>query len=137
MSTQQNISKKKRSTSFNEINDLDDIALITRLSSGAPPSKRVHHPQQLQHPKHTLEHPAPLLNRRASHPLPDSPLSRNNAREQVKSWIDYFGNIFFRATEQIKRARRFLPWMELLRAARNPWRRISLSLEDEMVIILD
>ncbi|XP_011050863.1 PREDICTED: metastasis-associated protein MTA3 isoform X2 [Acromyrmex echinatior] len=152
MSTQQNILKRPRS--FDEINGSDGIALNTGLPSGAPSAKRAHHPQQL-HPKHTLEHPAPAvlplappLNGRASHPLPHGPpLSRSNARKQVMSWMDAPDDVYFRATEQIKRARRALSSVELRRAARKPWRRMSLPLnplhlqragrQDEMVVILD
>ncbi|XP_036145307.1 metastasis-associated protein MTA3 isoform X2 [Monomorium pharaonis] len=153
MSTQQNILKRPRP--FDEINGSDGIAL-NAVPSGVPPPKRVHHQQQL-HPKHTLEHPtpavlplAPPLNGRASHPhtLPHGPpLSRSNARKQVLSWMDAPDDVYFRATEQIKRARRTLPSMELRRAARKPWRRMSLPLnplhlqragrQDDMVVILD
>ncbi|XP_018401179.1 PREDICTED: metastasis-associated protein MTA2 isoform X1 [Cyphomyrmex costatus] len=152
MSTQQNILKRPRS--FDEINGSDGIALNSGLPSGAPPAKRAHHPQQL-HPKHTLEHPtpavlplAPPLNGRASHPLPHGPpLSRSNARKQVMSWMDAPDDVYFRATEQIKRARRALSSVELRRAARKPWRRMSFPLnplhlqragrQDETVVILD
>ncbi|XP_011707234.1 PREDICTED: metastasis-associated protein MTA3 isoform X2 [Wasmannia auropunctata] len=153
MSTQQNILKRPRP--FDEINGSDGIALNAGLPSAGPPTKR-HHSQQL-HPKHTLEHPppavlplAPPLNGRASHPhsLPHGPpLSRSNARKQVMSWMDAPDDVYFRATEQIKRARRNLASMELRRAARKPWRRMSLPLnplhlqragrQDDMVVILD
>ncbi|XP_011647298.1 metastasis-associated protein MTA3 isoform X2 [Pogonomyrmex barbatus] len=151
MSTQQNILKRPRS--FDEVNGSDGIAV--GLPS-APPAKRSHHSQQL-HPKHTLEHPAPAvlplappLNGRASHPHPlphGPPLSRSNARKQVMSWMDAPDDVYFRATEQIKRARRTLASVELRRAARKPWRRMSLPLnplhlqragrQDDMVVILD
>ncbi|KAL0118696.1 hypothetical protein PUN28_009393 [Cardiocondyla obscurior] len=154
MSTQQNILKRPRP--FDEINGSDGIALNAGLPSSGPPTKRAHHSQQL-HPKHTLEHPAPAvlplappLNGRASHPhtLPHGPpLSRSNARKQVMSWMDAPDDVYFRATEQIKRARRTLASVELRRAARKPWRGMSLPLnqlhlqragrQDDMVVILD
>ncbi|XP_011880595.1 PREDICTED: metastasis-associated protein MTA3 isoform X2 [Vollenhovia emeryi] len=154
MSTPQNILKRTRP--FDEINGSDNLALNAGLPSGAPPTKRAHHPQQL-HPKHTLEHPtpavlplAPPLNGRASHPhmLPHGPpLSRSNARKQVMSWMDAPDDVYFRATEQIKRVRRTMASVELRRAARKPWRRMSLPVnpfhlqragrQDDTVVILD
>ncbi|CAL1679690.1 unnamed protein product [Lasius platythorax] len=154
MSTQQNILKRPRP--FDEINGSDGIALNTGLPPGGPPAKRIHHPQQL-HPKHTLEHPAPAvlplappLNGRATHPhtLPHgAPLSRSNARKQVISWMDAPDDVYFRATDQIKRVRRTLALVELRRAARKPWRRLSIPLHpphlqrtvrgEDMVVILD
>ncbi|KAL6423254.1 hypothetical protein ACFW04_010131 [Cataglyphis niger] len=154
MSTQQNILKRTRP--FDEINGSDGIALNAALPPGGPPAKRIHHAQQL-HPKHTLEHPAPAvlplappLNGRATHPhtLPHgAPLSRSNARKQVISWMDAPDDVYFRATEQIKRVRRTLASVELRRAARKPWRRLSIPLHpphlqrtvrgEDMVVILD
>ncbi|XP_050462410.1 metastasis-associated protein MTA3 isoform X3 [Cataglyphis hispanica] len=154
MSTQQNILKRTRP--FDEINGSDGIALNAALPPGGPPTKRIHHAQQL-HPKHTLEHPAPAvlplappLNGRATHPhtLPHgAPLSRSNARKQVISWMDAPDDVYFRATEQIKRVRRTLASVELRRAARKPWRRLSIPLHpphlqrtvrgEDMVVILD
>ncbi|XP_011265374.1 metastasis-associated protein MTA3 isoform X2 [Camponotus floridanus] len=154
MSTQQNILKRTRP--FDEINGSDGIALNATLPPGGPPAKRIHHAQQL-HPKHTLEHPAPAvlplappLNGRATHPhtLPHGvPLSRSNARKQVISWMDAPDDVYFRATEQIKRVRRTLASVELRRAARKPWRRLSIPLHpphlqrtvrgEDMVVILD
>lgn len=155
MSTQQNILKRTRP--FDEINGSDGIALNAALPpSGPPPPKRIHHAQQL-HPKHALEHPAPAvlplappLNGRAIHPhtLPHgAPLSRSNARKQVISWMDAPDDVYFRATEQIKRVRRTLASMELRRAARKPWRKLSIPVHpphlqrtvrsEDMVVILD
>lgn len=154
MSTPQNILKRTRP--FDEINGSDGIALNAALPPGGPPAKRIHHAQQL-HPKHTLEHPAPAvlplappLNGRATHPhtLPHgAPLSRSNARKQVISWMDAPDDVYFRATEQIKRVRRTLASVELRRAARKPWRRLSIPLHpphlqrtvrgEDMVVILD
>ncbi|XP_011352296.1 metastasis-associated protein MTA3 isoform X2 [Ooceraea biroi] len=149
---QQNIMKRPR---FDEINGSDGIALSTGIS-GTPPAKRAHHSQQL-HQKHTLEHPtpavlplAPPLNGRATHPHPLShgpPLSRSNARKQVISWMDAPDDVYFRANEPIKRARRGLSSVELRRAARKPWRKLSIPLHpphlqrtvrgEDMVVVLD
>ncbi|XP_020283471.1 metastasis-associated protein MTA3 isoform X2 [Pseudomyrmex gracilis] len=150
---QQNILKRPRP--FDEVNGSDGIPLGMGLPPGAPPpAKRPHHSQ---HPKHSLEHPAPAvlplappLNGRAAHPhtLPHGPpLSRSNARKQVISWMDAPDDVYFRATEQIKRARRNLSSMELRRAARKPWRRLSIPLHpphlsrtmrgDDAVVVLD
>ncbi|XP_070159519.1 metastasis-associated protein MTA3 isoform X2 [Polyergus mexicanus] len=155
MSTQQqNIMKRARP--FDEINGSDGIALNATLPPSGPPAKRIHHAQQL-HPKHTLEHAtpavlplAPPLNGRATHPHTLShgaPLSRSNARKQVISWMDAPDDVYFRATEQIKRVRRTLASVELRRAARKPWRRLSIPLHpphlqrtvrgEDMVVILD
>ncbi|XP_032674709.1 metastasis-associated protein MTA3 isoform X3 [Odontomachus brunneus] len=153
MPTQQTIMKRTRP--FDEVNGSDGLALNTGLPSG-PPAKRAHLSQQL-HPKHALEHSAPAvlplappLNGRATHPHPlpsHTPLSRSNARKQVISWMDAPDDVYFRATEQIKRLRRTLSSAELRRAARKPWRRLSAPLHpphlqravrgEDMVVILD
>ncbi|KAF7381417.1 hypothetical protein HZH66_013811 [Vespula vulgaris] len=154
MQTQQTILKRTRPP-FDEINGSDGIALNAGLPVG-PPAKRAHHSQQL-HPKHALEHTAPAvlplappLNGRAVHPhsLPHGPpLSRSNARKQVISWMDAPDDVYFRASDQTKRIRRSLSSVELRRAARKPWRRLSTPLHpphsqrtvrgDDMVVILD
>ncbi|XP_015122522.1 metastasis-associated protein MTA1-like [Diachasma alloeum] len=72
---------------------------------------------------------APPLNGRAVHPhsFPHGvPMSRSNARKQVISWMDAPDDVYFRASDQIKRLRRTLSSIELRRSARKPWRRLPV-----------
>ncbi|XP_014298733.2 metastasis-associated protein MTA3 isoform X1 [Microplitis demolitor] len=153
---QQTILKRSR-PAFEEINGSDGIALNAGLPGAPPPAKRAHHSQQL-HPKHVLEHTpptivplAPPLNGRAMHPhtFPHGvALSRSNARKQVMTWSDAPDDVYFRATDLTKRQRRSLSSVELRRAARKPWRKLSVPVypqrapttrndDSRMVVILD
>ncbi|XP_075147432.1 metastasis associated 1-like isoform X2 [Haematobia irritans] len=67
-----------------------------------------------------------------------------NGRKQVISWMDAPDDVYFRATEASKRARKFLSPTDLRRAARKPWRNIPLakplvtatrSMESQVVIL--
>ncbi|KAH0551254.1 hypothetical protein KQX54_000916 [Cotesia glomerata] len=153
---QQTILKRSR-PAFEEINGSDGIALNAGLPGAPPPAKRAHHSQQL-HPKHVLEHTpqtivplAPPLNGRAMHPhtFPHGvAISRSNARKQVMTWSDAPDDVYFRATDLTKRQRRSLSSVELRRAARKPWRKLSVPVypqrapttrndDSRMVVILD
>ncbi|XP_001602629.2 metastasis-associated protein MTA3 isoform X2 [Nasonia vitripennis] len=163
LQTQQNLLKRPR-PAFDEINGADCIPLNS-LSSGQPLPKRANHGQPMHLNARTpMDHasgavvagasPAtaagvlpPLvtpLNGRAAHPHglpPQAQMSRSNARKQVMSWMDAPDDVYFRPTEQIKRLRRSLTSVEVRRAARKPWRLLSVpqrvARPDDMVVILD
>ncbi|XP_037805627.1 metastasis-associated protein MTA3 isoform X2 [Lucilia sericata] len=50
-----------------------------------------------------------------------------NGRKQVISWMDAPDDVYFRATNASKKARKFLSPTDLRRAARKPWRNIPIA----------
>ncbi|XP_065371755.1 metastasis-associated protein MTA3 isoform X4 [Calliphora vicina] len=50
-----------------------------------------------------------------------------NGRKQVISWMDAPDDVYFRATNASKKARKFLTPTDLRRAARKPWRNIPIA----------
>ncbi|KAL7296490.1 hypothetical protein TKK_0009931 [Trichogramma kaykai] len=140
---------KRPRPQFDELNGTDGIMPITLPLSGPPPSKRPHHTTSrdvLPSPSGSVvnnstgpSHSMPLNGR--PHALQNVPMSRSNARKQVMSWMDAPDDLYFRATDQTKKARRNLSLIELRRAARKPWRKLAnpqrTARPDDMVVILD
>ncbi|XP_061389032.1 metastasis-associated protein MTA3 isoform X1 [Musca vetustissima] len=67
-----------------------------------------------------------------------------NGRKQVISWMDAPDDVYFRATEASKKARKILSPTDLRRAARKPWRNIPIAKPivtsrpiESQVVILD
>ncbi|XP_037947868.1 metastasis-associated protein MTA3 isoform X3 [Teleopsis dalmanni] len=66
-----------------------------------------------------------------------------NGRKQVISWMDAPDDVYFRANEASKKARKMLPPVEIRRAARKPWRILPIKPVlnsrpiDSQVVILD
>ncbi|XP_046402651.1 metastasis-associated protein MTA3 isoform X3 [Ischnura elegans] len=58
-------------------------------------------------------------------------------RKQVISWMDAPDDVYFRATEASKKMRRQLSATDIRRAARKPWRKLSVKGMDDLVVILD
>ncbi|XP_023246764.1 metastasis-associated protein MTA3 [Copidosoma floridanum] len=175
---QQNLLKRTRPL-FDEVNGADGVGL-NAIASGQPPLKRAQHGAQsatlhgnartpgLDHVASVASpavaaaavaasvlppHVAPL-NGRASLPhalSAQGPMSRSNARKQLMSWMDAPDDVYFRSTEHIKRMRKTMPSLDLRRAARKPWRRLSIpprvaaaaaaaavaQRAEDMVVILD
>lgn len=67
-----------------------------------------------------------------------------SGRKQVISWMDAPDDVYFRATESSRKARKALSLAELRRAARKPWRNLPVAIppivsapSDLQVVILD
>lgn len=65
-----------------------------------------------------------------------------SGRKQVISWMDAPDDVYFRATESSKKARKVLSVVDLRRAARKPWRNLPIKPMvprpiDPQVVILD
>ncbi|KAE8738842.1 hypothetical protein FOCC_FOCC015674, partial [Frankliniella occidentalis] len=57
--------------------------------------------------------------------------------KQVLSWMEAPEEVLFRSTEHVKKVRRQLTTPELRRAARKPWRKLSVKGLEDMVVVLD
>ncbi|XP_014258556.1 metastasis-associated protein MTA3 isoform X2 [Cimex lectularius] len=58
-------------------------------------------------------------------------------RKQVISWMDAPDDVYFRSTELTKKVRRQLTGIQLRRAARKPWRKLSAKGMEDMVVVLE
>ncbi|KAG8226859.1 hypothetical protein J437_LFUL006568 [Ladona fulva] len=86
--------------------------------------------------------PTPLLSRSVINHLNGkakiATMSRmGGGRKQVISWMDAPDDVYFRATEASKKMRRQLTATDIRRAARKPWRKLSVKGMDDLVVILD
>ncbi|XP_026478124.1 metastasis-associated protein MTA3-like isoform X2 [Ctenocephalides felis] len=126
---------------FDEVNGLEPAAVA------APPAKRPNKDPMPQHRPSPEQYAAMLAAAQATgQPLPRhihhpkiAQLSRSGSgRKQVISWMDAPDDVYFRATETSKRARRSLSSTELRRAARKPWRNLPIRpMTDTQLVILD
>ncbi|XP_055696703.1 metastasis-associated protein MTA3 isoform X1 [Lutzomyia longipalpis] len=118
---------------YDEVNGIDTPAPVV-----GPPTKR---PNKDPAPSHrpTQEQYAAMMAAAAAagQPLPRHHLNgkpkiaqmtrTGSGRKQVISWMDAPDDVYFRATDASKRARRGLSLSELRRAARKPWRSLQVK----------
>lgn len=142
---------------YEEVNGIDSFYSDMDWDDGPvvvpPPTKR---PNKDPAPSHrpTPEQYAAMMAAAAAagQPLPRHHLNgkpkiaqmtrTGSGRKQVISWMDAPDDVYFRANEASKKARRSLPVTELRRAARKPWRSLQKPTpktgnNDLQVVILD
>ncbi|XP_034834196.2 metastasis-associated protein MTA3 isoform X1 [Maniola hyperantus] len=111
----------------------DDINGLDRGATAAPPAKRPNkHPAPMQRPSREQYAAMCARAQATGQPLPahvfahvngkPTNLTGRGGRRHVISWMDAPDDLYFRATEAAKAARRTLSGGELRRGARAPWR---------------
>ncbi|KAL1110311.1 hypothetical protein AAG570_007844 [Ranatra chinensis] len=121
-----NISSLKRKP-FDEVNGLDGVPSYDVVV----PPKRV--PQDLGGGP---VGPRTVINHLNGKTRVTTAVTRTG-RKQVISWMDAPDDVYFKSTEITKRVRRHLTAVELRRAARKPWRKLSVKGMEEMVVVLE
>ncbi|XP_019870443.2 metastasis-associated protein MTA3 isoform X1 [Aethina tumida] len=138
-----NMSPSLKKRPYDEMNGIDRSAI-----TAPPPSKRitkepiqVHRPDQYQAIIAAGFAPGQALPRHIAQingkPKIAHMTRTGSGRKQVISWMDAPDDVYFRATESSKKARRQVTLAELRRAARKPWRQLKTKLDDLQVVVLD
>lgn len=125
-----NISPTLKRRAFEEMNGMDGV-----IMSSGPPSKRLKEATSGSSssgpvgPRTVINH----LNGKAR----VASMSRTGRKQGWISWMDAPDDVYFRATDLNKKMRRQLSGIELRRAARKPWRKLSAKCLDDTVVVLD
>ncbi|XP_061721770.1 metastasis-associated protein MTA3 isoform X3 [Cydia pomonella] len=120
---------------YDDINGLDRAGLERSGGAAPPPAKRPNkHPAPMQRPSREQYAAMCARAQATGQPLPahvfthvngkPTNLTGRGGRRHVISWMDAPDDLYFRATEAAKSARRSLSCGELRRGARAPWRAV-------------
>uniref|UniRef100_A0A1B6IC03 Metastasis-associated protein MTA1 R1 domain-containing protein n=1 Tax=Homalodisca liturata TaxID=320908 RepID=A0A1B6IC03_9HEMI len=118
-----NISPSLKRRTFEDMNGMDGVM----FSSCGPPVKR---------PREGPVGPRTVVNHLNGKTRVGSSASRIG-RKQVISWMDAPDDVYFRSTDATKKVRRQLTAVELRRAARKPWRKLTAKGFEDMVVHLE
>uniref|UniRef100_A0A1B6FNZ1 Metastasis-associated protein MTA3 n=1 Tax=Cuerna arida TaxID=1464854 RepID=A0A1B6FNZ1_9HEMI len=124
-----NISPSLKRRTFEDMNGMDDMDWDdgVMFSSCGPPVKR---------PREGPVGPRTVVNHLNGKTRVGSSASRIG-RKQVISWMDAPDDVYFRSTDATKKVRRQLTAVELRRAARKPWRKLTAKGFEDMVVHLE
>ncbi|CAH1363673.1 hypothetical protein MTP99_000012 [Tenebrio molitor] len=137
-----NMSPSLKRRAYDEMNGIDSSAL------SAPPPKRLNKDSlSLVRPDQYSSMMSPSIAQGQVLPRHISQINgkpkiahmtrTGSGRKQVISWMDAPDDVYFRATEGSKRARKNVTLAELRRAARKPWRQLKTKFDDHAVVVLD
>lgn len=118
---------------YDDLNGLDRAGIIRDTASAPPPAKRPNkHPAPMQRPSREQYAAMCARAQATGQPLPahvfthvngkPTNISGRGGRRHVISWMDAPDDLYFRANESAKAARRNLSCGEVRRGARAPWR---------------
>uniref|UniRef100_A0A1B6MC23 Metastasis-associated protein MTA3 n=2 Tax=Graphocephala atropunctata TaxID=36148 RepID=A0A1B6MC23_9HEMI len=117
-----NISPSLKRRTFEDMNGMDGV-----FSNCGPPVKR---------PREGPVGPRTVVNHLNGKTRVGSSATRIG-RKQVISWMDAPDDVYFRSTDATKKVRRQLTAVELRRAARKPWRKLTAKGFEDMVVHLE